>query len=227
MNYTNNKEELTNFAKVAGKVCCEPKKSHEIEGENFWELKVEVERLSKIKDIIPVTISERILLDNEIKVGDFVELTGEYRSYNKLMEDKSRLILHLFAKEFSLLKEEVYKNEIKLSGYICKEPIYRKTPFDREICDVLLAINRMNCRKSDYIPVIMWGRNARFISNQKVSTQIEIVGRIQSRDYNKSMPDGQNETRTAYEVSCQNVVVKENVSKMAPNIREEKTAIVN
>ena len=212
----NKMEEITNYAKVSGKICSEVKISHEIEGEKFYEFKVEVNRLSQAQDVIPVTVSEHAFGESKPKTEDFVQVSGEYRSYNKIQDDRSRLILHLFAKEMKVLQREEFENYVKLSGYICKEPVYRKTPFDREICDVLLAVNRPNLRKSDYIPCIAWGRNARFVGKQKVGCRVEFEGRIQSREYRKAQSDGSVETKTAYEVSCQNVRVLDNVTSLEP-----------
>lgn len=214
MEDTNFNDETCNQAVVAGTVCEQPKKSHDIDGENFYEFAVEVKRLSGKADLVPVTISERTLLGKNLKLGDFIELRGQYRSYNKLQDEKSRLILHLFAKDFSVLSEEKNVNEVKLSGFICKKPIYRKTPFEREICDVLLAINRINHRKSDYIPCILWGRNARFVADQNIGCKIDIVGRIQSREYTKRYDNGESEVKMAYEVSCQSVSIVGNISKL-------------
>lgn len=225
MNLTNIKEEISNFAIIAGEVVTTPEKSHQVEGENFYEFKIEVERLSKIKDIIPVTISERTLMGKEVKMGDFVRVVGEYRSYNKLQNEKSKLILHLFAKEITLNQNKDYENEVKLTGFVCKEPIYRKTPFEREICDVLLAINRQNYHKSDYVPCILWGRNARFMGNQSIGCKVEVIGRIQSRDYQKVNEKGETETRTAYEVSCQRIGLLSNISNIKQN-NEEQTNII-
>ncbi len=222
MNY-NEKEETTNYAKIAGQIVSEPTKSHEIDGENFYEFSVRVNRLSEAKDIIPVTISERTLMENQLKKDDFVEVEGEYRSYNKFLGEKSRLILHLFAKDFHVQKDgQKYINEVKLTGFICKPPVYRKTPFDKEICDVLLAINRANYRKSDYIPCILWGRNARFLSNQDVGCKVELTGRIQSREYNKELPNGERESRTAYEVSCQTVSILGNITNLSKTDVDKK-----
>ena len=217
MEYDRLKEGTTNFTQISGRICVEPTKSHQVEVEYFYEFKVEVERLSKVKDIIPVTISERAIVGETIKLGDFVKVTGEYRSYNKLQDDRSRLILHLFGKELQVLnaneqKENLYTNEVQLIGYVCKQPIYRKTPFDREICDVLLAVNRPNFHKSDYIPCIMWGINARFMASQNVGCKVELVGRIQSREYTKMLPNNESETKTAYEVSCQRIAIISNVA---------------
>ncbi len=226
MSYENMKEENTNYVKIVGLVVDEPTKSHEVCGENFFEFKVEVDRLSSNKDILPVTVSERIM--SGVKVGDFVEIVGEYRSFNKLQNEKSRLILTVFAKDLKVLSEkEEFFNEIKLTGFICKEPIYRKTPFEREICDILIAVNRTNYHKSDYIPCILWGRNARFVANQHIGCKVELSGRIQSREYNKTLPSGETETKTAYEVSCQSVTILGNVAKFDVKQTENKTKVVN
>jgi len=226
MEFTNIKEENTNIANIAGVVCESLTKSHQVEGETFYEFKVEVERLSKIKDLIPVTISERSLVGVDINVGGFVKIEGEYRSYNKLVSEKSKLILHLFAKNIEVCQGEVeFENEVKLVGFVCKEPIYRKTPFDREICDVLLAINRTNYHKSDYVPCIMWGRNARFMGNQTIGCKVEVVGRIQSREYTKTNEFGESETKTAYEVSCQRIGLVSNISNLKSQVQEGQSNI--
>lgn len=228
MYYTTNYDEnSTNHAKISGMVLNNPTKTHQVEGENFYEFKVAVERLSKIKDIIPVTVSERSLTHMSISAGDFVEVEGEYRSYNKLIKERSSLVLHLFAKEIKELEDvSSQMNEVKLTGFVCKPPVYRKTPFDREICDVLIAVNRPNFHKSDYVPCIMWGRNARFIANQNVGCKIELTGRIQSREYTKRRDDGTEETKTAYEVSCQRIALLSNVTNL-DNDKEENNKIVN
>lgn len=227
MNYEKNKEENNNEALLAGMVCETPKKSHEIDGENFYEFSVSVKRLSGQVDTIPVTISERTLMNKNLDNGSFVQVRGEYRSYNRLEGLKSKLMLHFFAKEFDILQEEKNENEVKLVGFICKEPIYRKTPFEREICDVLLAVNRQNYGKSDYIPCILWGRNARFMAEQGIGCKIEIVGRIQSREYTKKFENGQSEVKTAYEVSCQSIAVLSNVTKLEKQNETSKVVAVN
>ena len=224
---TTNNEEIINYAKISGEVLEIPKKSHIVENEAFYEFKIAIERLSKIKDIIPVTISERLIDGIDIKKGSFIEVVGEYRSYNKILNDKSRLVLHLFAKNIKSLETvDENSNEVTLTGYICKPPVYRKTPFEREICDVLVAVNRPNFHKSDYVPCIMWGRNARFISNQSVGAKISLTGRIQSREYTKQKPDGTTENKTAYEVSCQKICLLANVSAFAKD-EEENSIVVN
>lgn len=216
MEYNKTQEDLTNIARLSGKVNCEPTLSHQVENENFFEFKIEVERLSKIVDIIPITVSERTLVGKEIKKGQFIKVSGEYRSYNKLAGEKSKLVLHLFAKEVEVLDVGAceFENEVKLVGFICKSPIYRKTPFNREICDILLAVNRTNYHKSDYVPCILWGRNARFVAEQKIGCKVEIVGRIQSREYVKAFEDGTSETKTAYEVSCQRIMLLSNITPL-------------
>ena len=223
MNYTIN-EETTNFAQIAGVISKELAFSHQVEGENFYEFSVEVERLSKIKDEIPVTVSERCLQNVQLKVGDFVKVCGEYRSYNKFLQERSKLILHLFAKDLQKCQEHgEHINEVRLTGFVCKQPIYRKTPFNREICDVLLAVNRTNYHKSDYVPCIMWGRNARFVASQNIGCKIELSGRIQSREYVKSTSENESEVKTAYEVSCQRISILANVTHLAIE-QEDKVA---
>lgn len=214
MNYTSIKEEGTNFAQIAGVVVSIPEKSHEVEGEKFFEFMVEINRLSESKDFVPVTISERTLLGQDIKVGSFVKIIGEYRSYNRLSGEKSKLVLHLFAKEISFSEDKNFENDVRLVGFLCKEPVYRKTPFNREICDILLAVNRTNYHKSDYVPCILWGRNARFMANQKVGCKVEIFGRIQSRNYTKALENGEIETKTAYEVSCQRIAILSSIASL-------------
>lgn len=226
MDYIKTHEKNTNVAQIAGVVACAPTLSHQVEGENFYEFKVDVERLSGIKDTIPVTISERLLSNVKVELGEFVKVCGEYRSYNKLAGEKSKLVLHLFAKEIEKGGDE-YLNEVRLTGFICKLPIYRKTPFNREICDVLLAVNRANYHKSDYVPCILWGRNARFISQQNVGCKVEIVGRIQSRQYNKALETGEVETKTAYEVSCQRISLLSNITPLSANENSSEGVLIN
>lgn len=202
-----------NKGKLQGKILETAQRSFEIEGETFYEGKVVVERLSEANDILPFTISEKLVKAYNINLegGDKVNFGGELRSYNKMIDGKSRLILSFFVKE--ILPDESFAgntNELTLVGYVCKTPIFRTTPFNRQICDILLAVNRPNFNKSDYIPCILWGRNAKFIQAQKVGTKLELVGRIQSRVYRKELENGMVEERTAYEVSCQRISVFEN-----------------
>ena len=199
-----------NKGKLQGKILETAQRSFEVEGETFYEGKVVVERLSQANDILPFTISEKLLKAYEMTLdgGKEVCFGGELRSYNKMIDGKSRLILSFFVKE--ILTSESFAgntNELTLTGYICKTPVFRTTPFNRQICDILLAVNRPTFNKSDYIPCILWGRNAKFIQGQKVGTKLELSGRIQSRQYRKETDEGVFEERTAYEVSCQKISV--------------------
>lgn len=199
-----------NKGKLIGKIVNQPLTQFEVEGENFYEGKIEVLRLSETSDILPFTISERLVkaYNLSLQEGEEVAFGGELRSYNRMIEGKSRLILSFFVKEI-LSNETDNTNELTLTGYICKEPVFRTTPFNRQICDILLAVNRPSFNKSDYIPCILWGRNAKFIQNQKVGTKITLSGRIQSRNYKKDIGNGIVVEKTAYEVSCQKIVVED------------------
>lgn len=203
-NYTEN-----NHIILVGKVTSDKVFSHEVYGERFYIFKMEIPRLSGTSDIIPITVSER-LLTQDLNIGEKIVVKGQFRSYNTYVDNKNRLILTVFAKDiiresdFTDEQEEWEKqnisNEVVLNGYICKTPIYRQTPFKREIADLLLAVNRAY-NKSDYIPCIAWGRNARYCQNMEVGTCVKIVGRVQSRIYEKKHEDGAVEERVAYEVS--------------------------
>ncbi len=211
-----------NYLTLVGKVTGEKKFSHEIYGERFYVFNLEVERLSGNADIIPITVSERLATDEMLTAGKSLLVKGQFRSYNSYDNEKNRLILTVFAKdvveleesekeeENEMTKKDMVTNEVVLVGFICKKPIYRQTPFGREIADILLAVNRAY-NKSDYIPTIAWGRNARFCQNLEVGTKVKIVGRVQSRTYEKKYEDGTSETRVAYEVSIGSLeVVEEN-----------------
>ena len=179
--------------------------SHEVYGESFYMFRISSERLSDKADILPVTISERLIDKELLQVGTKVEVTGQLRSYNNYNSKKNRLILTIFAREISLLEEMDAKmeNQIFLNGFICKAPIYRKTPFGREISDILMAVNRAY-NKSDYIPCIAWGRNARYMANLEVGANIRVWGRVQSRIYQKRVGE-EVEERVAYEVSVSKI----------------------
>ena len=192
---------------IAGKIVEECVFSHEVYGEGFYLFKIASERLSDNEDILPVTISERLIDRQKLTIGTQVEVTGQLRSYNNYGGKKNKLILTIFAREINLLEKETGQNpnQIFLNGYICKTPIYRKTPFGREISDILIAVNRAY-NKSDYIPCIAWGRNARYLSNLQIGENIKIWGRMQSRKYQKK--NGENiEERVAYEVSISKIEV--------------------
>lgn len=185
--------------------------SHEIFGEGFYMVDVRVERLSDSIDIIPLMVSERLLDVNGDYKGMYIMVNGQFRSYNRHEERKNKLVLSVFAREIEFVDEigeSTKSNQIYLDGYICKEPVYRKTPLGREIADLLLAVNRPY-GKSDYIPCICWGRNARFASNFEVGARCAVWGRIQSREYMKKLSDEQLEKRVAYEVSVSKLELME------------------
>lgn len=193
-----------NNACLSGKISSKPEFSHEIYGEGFYLIMVEVSRLSDTYDYIPVMFSERLLPIQEFTPGKMITVEGQFRSYNNYNnESNHKLMLTVFARDINMIgpEDEVKSpNSICLNGFICKKPIYRTTPFGREIADILLAVNRAY-NKSDYIPCIAWGRNARFASHFEIGDNIKVWGRIQSRQYQKKFPDGTVEDRTAYEVS--------------------------
>ena len=239
-----------NYLTLVGKVASDKKFSHEIYGERFYSFDLCIPRLSGSADIIPVTASERLFTDEMLQDGTKLLIKGQFRSYNSYENERNKLILTVFAKDIEEVKEdeeevetenveetenvdseearkEAFKkdyitNEVVLIGYICKKPVYRQTPFGREIADLLLAVNRAY-NKSDYIPSIAWGRNARFCQNLEVGTEVKIVGRVQSRNYEKKLEDGTILKKVAYEVSIGSLeVVKE-----SENNNEETTDAVS
>ena len=208
-----NEDKQNNRVFLKGEIVTEAKFSHEVYGEGFYEMDVLVKRLSGQADVLPVTISERLIESNDLKVGASLCAVGQFRSYNKLVDGKSKLMLTVFVRE--VVKDIGAKNpnNIVLSGYICKPPVYRTTPFSREIADVLIAVNRAY-NKSDYIPCIAWGRNARFAKNLQVGEKIAVSGRIQSREYQKRISEDESVTKTAYEISISKLeVVSESISE--------------
>lgn len=184
---------------LSGQIASAPEFSHEIMGEKFYDTTVSVERLSGQSDVIPITVSDRLMEGQNFEIGNLIGLIGQFRSYNKIVDGKSKLVLRVFVRELCECDENA-PNVIELEGYVCKPPVYRTTPFKREIADLLIAVNRAY-NKSDYIPSIAWGRNARYASTFDVGDKIHLVGRIQSRIYQKSLDDGTIEERVAYEVS--------------------------
>ena len=195
--------------------------SHEVFGEGFYMVEVDVKRLSNSKDRIPLMISERLIDVSKDYTGEFIMVNGQFRSYNRHEEMKNRLILSVFVRELFFIEEELdgaKTNQILLDGYICKQPVYRMTPLGREIADLLLAVNRPY-GKSDYLPCICWGRNARFAGKFEVGTHIHLWGRIQSRTYQKRIEGDQVERRTAYEISVSKIEC-EAVLKIAEKRRE-------
>lgn len=195
---------------LSGVVARTPVYSHEVFGESFYVFDMDVQRTSGITDTVPVMVSERMCNIESIKVGNAYKIMGQFRSYNKKEESKSYLLLSVFTTEMIELDEEesVEENNVVIYGYICKEPVYRKTPLGREIADVLVAVNR-NYAKSDYIPCIVWGRNARYVSTLEVGSPVELRGRIQSREYVKKINEEESETRVAYEVSVNQITLCE------------------
>lgn len=191
-----------NKAVIIGSVEDELTFNHEIYGEKFYMMTVSVPRLSEINDHIKVMVSERLIGDIDIQTGQNVEITGQFRSYNNYNSENNKLILTLFAKDIEIFDTTKHKNpnSIFLNGFVCKTPVYRTTPFGREITDMLIAVNR-TYNKSDYIPVIAWGRNARYCKNLSVGDNIQLWGRIQSRNYQKHLSEEEVITKTAYEIS--------------------------
>ena len=220
-----------NHLTLVGKVTSEKVFSHEIYGEKFYTFNLEIPRLSGSADIIPITISDRLIVGGIIDVGNKVSIKGQFRSYNSYEGERSRLVLTVFAKDIeplveteaekNIVRTDIVTNEVVLVGYICKKPIYRKTPFGREIADILLAVNRAY-NKSDYIPAIAWGRNARFCENIEVGTEVKVLGRIQSRNYEKKHEDGTVEQRIAYEVSLGSLEIIKHDEDNNENVNEEK-----
>lgn len=203
---------LNNKIYLEGEVTSELEFSHEMYGEGFYTLDLDVMRLSDSVDTLNITVSERLLNDMKLEVGSVIIVDGQLRSYNKFIDGSNKLILTVFARNIEpCIERSKNPNEIFLDGYICKEPIYRTTPFGREIADVLLAVNRAY-NKSDYIPTIAWGRNSRFCQTLNVGDNIKVWGRLQSREYQKKISDSEVIRKIAYEVS---------ISKMEKSQKEE------
>lgn len=199
-----------NQVTIIGEVVSEFTFDHQIYGENFYKVDVAMRRLSDALDIIPVMVTDRLVAVNENHIGSFVKINGQFRSYNRVDEKSRHLVLSVFVRDIEFVKKPGISaqatNDIFLEGYICKSPIYRKTPLGRDITDILLAVNRPY-GKSDYIPCICWGRNARYIGQFKVGAKCAIRGRIQSREYTKKVNEEKSEIRNAYEVSVANLEV--------------------
>lgn len=200
-----------NIVNIGGRVLIEPEFSHELFEEKFYIFYIESKRLSNYNDKLPIIVSERLINISSIKNGSIYKIQGQFRSYNKITDGRSKLVLSIFAKEIEESDDEelLTLNDSTFVGYICKEPIYRKTPLGREIADVLVAVNR-SYKKSDYIPCILWGRNAKFCETLAVGTMVKLNGRIQSRIYEKKAEDGTCISKIAYEVSIAKFSVAEN-----------------
>ncbi len=205
-------EKSTNTVYLQGRVGSAVEYSHDLYGERFYEFKLNVPRLSEHLDVIPITASEALVAG--LQADELIAVSGQFRSFNRPDGERSRLILSVFAREITQPQAEVNPNAAELIGYICKPPVYRTTPFNREICDVLLAVNRAYS-KSDYIPCIAWGKNARLIKNAPVGQKMCVAGRIQSRQYTKRLDNGETELRTAYEFSIGAVEFLQKESEVA------------
>lgn len=198
-------KEDTNVVSLRGRIGKELELSHEIFGEKFYNTTIKINRLSDSYDVLPITVSERLLQDINLEDEQLFNITGQLRSYNKNIENKNRLVLTVFVREIKEIEDDAKDpNSIFLDGYICKEPVYRKTPLGREITDLLVAINRPY-NKSDYIPSIVWGRNAKFAKGLKVGDRVQMWGRVQSRAYEKKTDDGSVIKKVAYEVSISKI----------------------
>ncbi len=197
---------------ITGEVVSDFRYSHEVFGEGFYMLDVSVNRLSDMADVIPLMISERLIDVTKDYRGQKLAVMGQFRSYNRHEGLKNKLVLSIFVREFEFTDEypveQAKSNQIYLDGYICKPPVYRKTPLGREIADVLIAVNRPY-GKSDYIPCIAWGRNARYAQTLEVGTHLNVWGRVQSREYTKRIDEEEIEKRIAYEVSVSKIEVVE------------------
>lgn len=201
-----------NIVEIGGRIVSDVSFSHELYDEKFYKFYIETNRLSTSSDKLPVIISERVTNVDFLKIGELIHISGQFRSYNEPTQNgKSRLVLSIFTKEIEKSEDEelITLNDATFIGYICKPPIYRKTPLGREIADLLIAVNR-TYKKSDYIPCILWGRNAKFCENIETGTLVKLNGRIQSRRYEKKFPDGRVEEKTAYELSVSKFSVLKN-----------------
>ena len=208
-------EETGNLIHLQGRVCESLQFGHELFGEQFYVTTLSVPRLSGAEDILPVTLSERLLLGGPITVGMELCVDGQLRSYNKVVDGSGKLLITAFAQRIGPGSAEQNPNLVQLSGALCKAPSYRTTPFGREIADLMLAVNR-SYGKSDYIPCITWGRTARYAANLRVGDKVQLVGRFQSRNYQKQQPDGTVIGKVAYEVS---------VSRLSPFKEEMKPSL--
>lgn len=206
MDANNNKirEIKNNKVIISGTVASGPKFNHEVFGEKFYVFNLDTKRISETVDTIPIMVSERLVYIDEIENGKRIRVEGQYRSYNDHKNNRNRLILSVFARSMEYETDNNDKNKVELEGYICKSPIYRETPMGREITDLLVAVNRPY-GKADYIPCVVWGRNATFASELDIGTKIVCTGRIQIRQYNKKIDEQMSEVRVAYEVSVNKI----------------------
>ena len=216
-----------NQVNIYGEVVSEFTYSHEVYGEGFYMVQLSVKRLSMVYDNIPLMISERLVDVTKDYRGCFMEASGQFRSYNRHEANHNRLVLSVFVRDLHIDEtdqDSEKPNYIFLDGYLCKPPVYRKTPLGREIADLLMAVNRPY-GKSDYIPCICWGRNARYADGFEVGEHVQLWGRIQSREYQKQIAEEQYETRVAYEISVSKLECVEDSSEIiaASEIPEESS----
>lgn len=199
-----------NKIELCGVITSVPELNHKTYGENFYGFRLSCSRKSTEKDMLPIIVSDRLVEIKDLQVGKKISVKGQVRTFNKhISDDKRKLLIMVFARDVREIEEEgesapEFNNNVKLNGYICKPPVYRVTPKGREIADVLIAVNR-TYGKSDYIPCITWGRNARYTGNLDVGTRVDVEGRLQSREYTKKLDDGTEEIRTAYEISVSRI----------------------
>ena len=199
-----------NKIELCGVIASTPELNHKTYGENFYGFRLSCSRKSTEKDMLPIIASDRLVEIKDLQVDKRISVKGQARTFNKhISDDKRKLLIMVFARDVREVEEESesapeFNNNVKLNGYICKPPVYRVTPKGREIADVLIAVNR-TYGKSDYIPCITWGRNARYTGNLDVGTRVDVEGRLQSREYTKKLDDGTEEIRTAYEISVSRI----------------------
>jgi len=206
----NDNPQDTNNIEIRGIISSDFSFSHEVYGEGFYNFIVGASRLSESVDLLPVTVSERLISSMNLAQGDLVDIRGQVRSYNNYIQEerRNRLLITIFAREIEQIEADTANpknpNNVYLDGFICKKPVFRETPFGREIADILLAVNR-SYNKSDYIPCICWGRNAKFASTLNISDNVRIGGRLQSRVYQKKYDDGSVVEKSAYEISISKI----------------------
>ena len=192
-------EHITNTITLRGQLHSLPEFSHENHDKSFHRFLLEVPRLSGAVDILPVIASRELLLGLDPTAGDMLTVTGQIRSHNRRTETARHLLIFVFATSVCV-EHSAPVNDCILEGTLCREPVYRRTPLGREICDVMLAVPRA-FRRADYLPCILWGRTAQEVSACHVRDRIRICGRLQSRGYTK-LTDSGPQDRVAYEISA-------------------------
>ena len=212
-------EETGNYLHLSGVICAEPVYGHEVFGEKFYYATLSVPRLSGAEDLLPITLSERLMEGVRLELGAPLAIEGQLRSYNKVIEGAGRLLITGFAQRLAPVDSEENPNQVQLTGALCKPPSYRTTPFGREIADLMLAVNRAY-GKSDYIPCITWGRTARFASHLNVGDKVTLLGRFQSRAYQKQLADGTVIGKTAYEVSVGRLTMAQDAPSPTRGVEE-------